>query len=131
VLGNLDAKRDWGFSGDYVEAMWGMLQQDKPDDYVIATNEAHTVREFVEETCKVLDIPLELSGKGPKEKGLDGRTGQTIVCINPVFYRPAEVSVLRGDYSKAKNKFGWEPKTRFGELVRLMTEHDFKKESRA
>ena len=106
-LGNLDAKRDWGFAGDYVEAMWRMLQQDTPDDYVIATNETHTVRELVE-------IAFE-------RVGLDW---QKHVVIDPAFVRPAEVDLLIGDYSKAKKKLGWEPRVRFAELVRMMVDAD-------
>ena len=108
-LGNLDAKRDWGFAGDYVKAMWLMLQQDEPDDYVIATNETHSVKEFVE---------LAFSAAG-----LDWND---CVVIDERFYRPADVHVLRGDYSKGKRKLGWEPTIRFDELVKMMVEGDLK-----
>lgn len=122
-LGNLDAKRDWGYAGDYVEVMWKMLQQKKPDDYVIATGEARTVRDFVEATAKVLDIKIKWSGKGIKEVGKDQR-GKIIVKINPKFYRPAEVDYLCGDSSKAMKVLGWKPKVSFDELVKMMVEND-------
>jgi len=105
-LGNLDAKRDWGYAKDYVEGMWLMMQQEKPDDYILATNETHSVREFVEETAKYLDINLIWKGKGIKEKGIDKKTNKTIIEIDPRYFRPAEVDVLQGDYSKAKEKLG-------------------------
>jgi GDPmannose 4,6-dehydratase len=129
-LGNLDAHRDWGHAKDYVYGMWLMLQHKEPDDFILATNESHTVREFVEETGKVLDMDIIWKGKGLKEKGIDRKTGKTIVEIDPEYFRPAEVDVLRGDYSKAKKKLGWKPKIKFKELVRLMTEADFEKEQR-
>ena len=121
-LGNLNAKRDWGYAKDYVEAMWLMLQQDKPDDYILATNETHTVREFVEEVCKLLDFDLIWEGEGLEEKGIDKKNGKIIIEIDPMYMRPAEVDLLIGDYSKAKNKFGWEPKVKFKELVKIMVE---------
>lgn len=123
-LGNLDAKRDWGYAKDYVEGMWMMLQQKGADDYVLATNETHTVREFVEETARLLDISLAWKGKGLKEKGIDKKTRKTIVEINPAFFRPAEVEILIGDYSKAKKKLGWKPKVTFKQLVKLMVQGD-------
>lgn len=129
-LGNLDAKRDWGYAKDYVEAMWLMLQQDEPDDYVIATGETHTVREFVEETCRLLDIDLIWKGKGADEVGIDRNTDKEIIRIDPYFFRPCEVDLLCGDYSKAKKKLGWEPKVKFKELVKLMVEHDLREESK-
>jgi len=125
-LGNLDAKRDWGFSGDYVEAMWMMLQQEKPKDYVIATGETHTVRNFVENAAKELDINLTWKGEGINEKGYN-KNGEKIIQINPEFYRPAEVQLLLGDASKAKKELGWEPKTSFDELVEMMVKSDFDK----
>lgn len=127
-LGNLDAKRDWGYAKDYVECMWMMLQQEKPDDYVIATGETHTVREFVEETCKILDIDITWQGQGIDEKGIDKNTGKTIIEIDPVYFRPAEVELLIGDYSKARKVLNWEPKTKFKELVKLMVDFDYNKE---
>lgn len=126
-LGNLDAKRDWGYAKDYVEGMWLMLQQDKPDDYILATNETHSVREFVEEACKLIDIDLVWQGKGADEKGIDKKTGKEIIEIDPRYFRPAEVDALKGDYSKAKEKLGWEPKVKFNELVKIMIESDLKK----
>jgi len=123
-LGNLDAKRDWGFSGDYVEAMWMMLQQEKPKDYVIATGETHTVRNFVENAAKELDINLTWKGEGINEKGYDDKD-RPIVKINPDFYRPAEVQLLLGDASKAEKELGWKPKTHFEELVKMMVKSDF------
>lgn len=124
-LGNLDAKRDWGYAKDYVEAMWLMLQADKPDDFVVATHETHTVREFVEETAKFLDMEIVWEGKGINERGISKSTGKTVIEIDPMYFRPAEVDLLIGDYSKAKRILGWEPKTKFHELVKLMAEADF------
>lgn len=129
-LGNLDAKRDWGYAKDYIEGMWLMLQQDKPDDYILATGEAHSVREFAEEACNLLGFDLIWSGKGIGEKGIDKRTGKIIIEIDPVYFRPAEVDLLVGDASKARKKLNWEPKVKFKELVKLMTEEDFKKENK-
>jgi GDPmannose 4,6-dehydratase len=128
-LGNLEAKRDWGYAKDYVECMWLMLQQSKPDDYVIATGETHSVREFVEEACKVLGIDLEWKGKGIREKGINKKTGDIIIEIDPIYFRPAEVDLLVGDASKAKEKLGWYPRTKFKKLVRMMVDSDYKKES--
>lgn len=124
-LGNLDAKRDWGYAPDYVEAMWLMLQCKKSDDYVIATNETHTVREFCELTAKYFGYDLIWKGKGLKEKGIDSKTGKVLIEIDPRYFRPAEVDVLLGDYSKAKKKLGWEPKTTFKKLVNIMCEADY------
>jgi len=128
-LGNLDAKRDWGYAKDFVEGMWLMLQQDKPDDYLLATNETHTVREFAEETAKHFGFDLVWKGKGVKEKGVDKKTGETIIEIDPKYFRPAEVDILLGDYSKAKKQLGWEPKVRFNELVKIMAKADYENES--
>lgn len=127
-LGNLEAKRDWGYAKDYVECMWKMLQQEKPDDYVVSTGETHSVREFVEEACKVLGIDLIWKGKGIDEKGIDKKTGKTIVEIDPIYFRPAEVDLLVGDCSKANKILKWKPRTKFGEIVKLMVEFDLKKE---
>jgi len=127
-LGNLDAKRDWGYAKDYVEGMWLMLQQKTPDDYILATNETHTVREFIEESAKILGMEIEWHGKGLKEKGIDKKTGKNIVEIDARYFRPAEVDILMGDYSKAQKNMGWKPKVKFKKLVKIMTEHDFKKE---
>jgi GDPmannose 4,6-dehydratase len=123
-LGNIDAKRDWGYAKDYVEGMWRMLQQEQPDDYVLATGETHTVREFIEETTKILGMDLVWEGKGVDEKGRDSKTGKIIIEIDPKYFRPAEVDLLIGDPSKAKEKLGWEPKTKFHDLVKLMAESD-------
>jgi len=123
-LGNFNAKRDWGYAGDFVEAMYLMLQQPKPKDYVIATNETHSVREFVDETFNLVNMPLEWEGKGLNEIGK--YKDKTIVKVNPDFYRPAEVDILLGDYSKAKKELGWEPKTKFKKLVKMMIESDLK-----
>lgn len=123
-LGNLDAKRDWGFAGDYVEGMWRMLQHDKADDYVLATNETHTVREFVEIAAKELDFDLEWTGNGVDEKGIDKNTGKVIIEIDPKYFRPAEVDLLIGDYAKAEKQLGWKPTTTFTELVKMMVASD-------
>jgi GDPmannose 4,6-dehydratase len=127
-MGNLDAKRDWGYAKDYVEGMWMMLQQAKPDDYVLATSETHTVREFIELAAQLLGFDLEWRGKGLKEVGVDRKTSKTIVRIDPVYFRPAEVDLLIGDASKAKKIMGWEPKVKFKELVELMVQADLEKE---
>lgn len=119
-LGNLDAKRDWGYAKDYVEAMWLMIQQDKPDDYVIATGETHSVRDFCEEAAKYFDFDIEWQGSGLSEKGIDMKTGKTIIEIDEKYFRPAEVELLQGDASKAKKIIGWEPKVKFSELVNIM-----------
>lgn len=125
-LGNLDAKRDWGYAKEYVEAMWLMLQQDTAEDLVIATGETHSVREFIEECCKQLDIELEWQGEGVDEIGVDKKSCKTIIKINPRYYRPTEVDILLGDPTKAKEKLGWEAKTKFKELAKLMIESDYK-----
>lgn len=127
-LGNLDARRDWGHAKDYAYGMWLMLQHKEPDDFILATNESRSVREFVEEAGKVLGMDIVWKGKGLKEKGIDKKTGKIIIEIDPKYFRPAEVDVLEGDYSKAKNKLGWKPKIKFKELVRLMTESDYELE---
>ncbi len=124
ILGNLDAKRDWGYAAEYVEAMWLMLQQDEPDDYVIATGETHTVREFVERAAEVAGFKIEWEGEGVNTKGIDVKSGKVIVEVSPQFYRPAEVDILLGNPKKAKEKLGWEPRTRFEDLVRIMMEAD-------
>jgi len=124
-LGNLNAKRDWGHARDYVEAMWLMLQQPKPDDYVIATGRQHTVREFATAVGKELGISLVWKGRGAAERGIDGATGKTIVEIDPRYFRPTEVDSLLGDAAKARKKLGWKPETSFDRLVREMTAADF------
>ena len=123
-LGNLEAKRDWGYAKDYVEGMWLMLQANRADDYVLATNETHTVRELVEESAKILGFDIKWEGSGINERGIDTNTGKVIIEIDPKYFRPAEVDLLIGDFSKAKNELGWEPKTKFKDLVKLMTEAD-------
>jgi GDPmannose 4,6-dehydratase len=123
-LGNLDAKRDWGFAGDYVEAMWLMLQQDKPQDYVIATNETHTVREFAELAFKEVGINIEWKGTGVNEKGYDSNTGRVLVEVDPKYFRPAEVELLWGDSTKAERELGWRRKVSFTRLVKMMVDSD-------
>jgi len=121
-LGNLDARRDWGFAGDYVEAMWLMLQQDKPGDYIIGSGENHSVREFVEESFKIAGMDIIWEGEGLNEVGKCN--GKVVVRVNPKFFRPAEVNQLLSDPTKAKNVLGWKPKTTFKELVKMMVESD-------
>ena len=125
-LGNLDAKRDWGYAKDYVESMWLMLQQEKPDDYVIATGITKTVREFVELAFKNVSIDIAWEGSGVNEKGLCSKTRKELVTVNPRYYRPAEVELLHGDSTYAQKKLGWKPKTTFEELVKIMVEYDLK-----
>ena len=126
-LGNLDAKRDWGFAGDYVEAMWLMLQQDEPDDLVIATGETHSVREFVELAFGEVGIEIEWGGDGVEEVGVDATNSDVLVEIDPRYYRPTEVELLLGDPTKAKEKLGWEAKVGLRELVKMMVEGDMGK----
>lgn len=124
-LGNLDARRDWGYAKDYVECMWLILQQNTPDDFVIATGEMHTVREFCTIAFNNVGISLRWEGEGVNEKGIDENTGKTLVEVDPKFFRPAEVDQLLGDPTKAKKQLGWNPcKTSFEELVKIMTDHD-------
>ncbi|GIK96229.1 MAG: GDP-mannose 4,6-dehydratase [Alphaproteobacteria bacterium] len=123
-IGNLDARRDWGAASDYVEAMWLMLQQDGPDDYVLATGESHSVREFVERAFAELGRPIRWVGAGLDEKGVDDATGEPLVLIDPRYFRPTEVDHLRGDPSKARAKLGWRHRTSFGELVKQMVAAD-------
>ena len=123
-LGNLDAKRDWGYARDYVRGMWLMLQQEQPDDYVLATGETHTVREFVERAFELVDIPIEWRGSGEYEQGIHAKTGRVLVEIDPRYYRPSEVDLLLGDPSKAKAKLGWEPSITFAQLVETMIKAD-------
>ncbi len=124
LLGNLDAKRDWGYAPDFVYGMWLMLQQDTPDDYVLATNEHHTVREFVEKAAKHVGFDIVWKGKGVNEKGVDKKTGKTIVEVSKAYFRPAEVDILQGDYAKAKKALGWKPKVSFEKLVEIMMDAD-------
>ncbi len=123
-LGNLDAKRDWGHSKDYVRAMWLMLQQDTPDDYVIATNETRTVREFVDTAFKHVGIDIEWNGEGVNETGTDKATGKVVVKVNPQFFRPAEVELLLGNPEKAETKLGWKRDISFSQLVERMVKND-------
>lgn len=125
-LGNLDAKRDWGFAGDYVKAMWLILQQDEPDDYVVATGETHTVREFCELAFRNAGIDLVWEGQGLDEKGVDKATGRVLVKVSSEFFRPTEVDLLLGDPSNVKKKLGWKPKTSFEELVAMMVKSDIR-----
>lgn len=127
-LGNLDSKRDWGYAKDYVECMWLMLQHDTPDDFVIATGEMHSVREFTTLAFKNAGIDIEWNGTGVSEKGIDKNTGKTLIEVDEKYFRPSEVELLLGDPSKAKRVLGWNPtKTSFEELVRLMVESDMNK----
>jgi GDPmannose 4,6-dehydratase len=126
LLGNLDAKRDWGFAGDYVEAMWLILQQETPKDYVIATNETYTVREFVELAFKEVAINIEWKGFGIDEKGYDSNTGRVLVEVNSKYFRPAEVELLWGDSSKAERELGWSRKVSLPQLVRMMVDSDLR-----
>ena len=123
-LGNLDAKRDWGFAGDYVEAMYLMLNHKIPDDYVVASGENHSVRAFVEKACKIINIDLGWVGKNENEYGINKKNNKKIIKINKKFYRPAEVDFLLGDHSKIKKKLGWSPKVSFDKLVQMMIEDD-------
>ncbi len=126
-LGNMDAKRDWGFAKEYVEGMWRMLQADKPDTFVLATNRTETVRDFVTMAFKAADIPLQWSGEGEHETATCAKTGKLLVRVNPKFYRPAEVELLIGDPAKAKKVLGWEPKTTLEELCQMMVEADLRR----
>ncbi len=127
VLGNLDSRRDWGYAPEYVEAMWLMLQHPEPDDYVVATGETHSVREFVEKAFAVAGMEVVWEGEGVRERGIDRATGRVVVEVSEEFFRPAEVDLLMGDPSKAKQVLGWYPRTTFEELVRLMTEADLQR----
>jgi len=134
-LGNLDAKRDWGFAPEYVECMWLILQQDNPDDYVIGTGESHSVREFLEIALNYAGVQIEWKGKGIEEKGVvksiaseinrHVKKGEVIVEIDPKYFRPTEVDFLKADISKAKEKLGWSPKVTFEDLVKIMVDSDF------
>jgi len=130
-LGNLDAKRDWGYAGDFVKAMWLMLQQDNPEDYVIATGETHSVREFVENAFKEVDITIFWEGSGVNEVGKNRETGETLIKINSSYFRPTEVDYLLGDPSKARSNLGWESTITFGELIKMMVREDMKEAKRA
>jgi len=124
-LGNLNAKRDWGYAPEYVESMWLILQQDKPDDYVVATGETHTVREFCEHAFGELGMTLKWKGKDEKEIGICTETGKEVVKVDEKYYRPTEVEILIGDPTKARKNLGWEPKTKFKDLVKIMVRADY------
>lgn len=126
-LGNMDAKRDWGYAKDYVDAMWRMLQADEPDTFVVATNRTETVRDFVSLACKAAEINIEWQGEGEDEKAIDTDTGKVIVQVNPKYYRPAEVELLIGNPAKAKKILGWEPTTTLEELCAMMVEADLRR----
>ena len=125
-LGNLDAKRDWGYAKEYAEAMWLMLQQKKPKDYVISTNESHSVREFAELSAKQIGFDIKWRGRGVNEIGADRKTNKTIIKVNPKYFRPAEVDFLQGDSTLAEKELGWKAKTKFEKLVKIMTDADYK-----
>lgn len=129
-LGNLDARRDWGHARDYVEAMWLMLQQPEPDDYVIATGEDHSVREFVEAAFKEVGITIGWKGQGVEEEGFNADSGQVLIRITPRYFRPTEVDILRGDASKARAQLGWQPRCTFREMVQEMLVQDLKEAER-
>ena len=122
----MNSERDWGFAGDYVKMMWLMLQQNEPDDYVVATGVKRTVRDFVNYSFNELGIELDWKGEGVEEKGIDKSTGKILVEVDPKYFRPAEVELLIGDPSKAKEKLGWEPEVTLKELVSMMVKHDLK-----
>lgn len=124
-MGNIDSKRDWGYAPDYVQGMWLMLQQEKPDDFVLATGETHTVREFIERAFAQLDMPIEWNGADDQEYGVNVKTGKTIIRIDPVYYRPTEVELLLGDPTKAKKLLGWKPEVSFEKLVEIMVKADY------
>ncbi|HRW93718.1 MAG TPA: GDP-mannose 4,6-dehydratase [Thermotogota bacterium] len=126
-LGNLDSKRDWGYAPDYVRAMWMMLQSPQPDDFVVATGEMHTVREFVERSFQLAGLEIAWEGCGVDEKGVDAKSGQVMVEIDPEYFRPTEVELLLGDASKARQILGWEPSVKFPQLVEIMMEEDLRK----
>jgi len=127
LLGNLNSKRDWGYAPEYVEGMWRILQQDSPEDFVFATGESHSIREFVDLTFKEIDIELEWDNKDVNEVGLDKSNGKIRVAVDPNYFRPTEIDSLLGDASKAKEKLGWQPKTTFEELVKIMIHADWEK----
>jgi GDPmannose 4,6-dehydratase len=129
-LGNMDAKRDWGFAKEYVEGMWKMLQVDKPDTFVLATNRTETVRDFVRMAGKAAGYEIEFQGKAEDEVGIDRKSGRKLVRVNPRFYRPAEVELLIGNPEKAKRELGWEPKTSLEQLCQMMVEADIVRNQR-
>ena len=128
-LGNLDAKRDWGYAAEYVEGMWRMLQAEAPDTFVLATGRTVTVRDFVQLAFKSVGIDIEFEGQGESETGIDAKTGKTVVRVNPAFYRPAEVELLVGDASKAGTALGWQAKTSLEDLCAMMVQADLRRHS--
>ncbi len=128
-IGNLDAKRDWGYAPEYTHAMWLMMQLEKPDDFVIATGKTHKVREFIEKAFEYIDINIAWQGNGADETGVDTATGKTVVRVDPRYFRPTEVDLLLGDITKAKEKLKWQPRVNFEELVKIMMESDLKQVS--
>lgn len=126
-IGNMDAKRDWGFAKEYVDGMWRILQADKADNYILATNETHSVREWIEACFSILGRSIIWEGKDENEIGKDSKSGKILVKVNPEFFRPSEVELLIGDYSKAKSELGWEPKTKYKELAELMLRSDIER----
>lgn len=126
-IGNLHAKRDWGYAPEYCEGMWQILQQDKADDFVLATGETHTVKEFIEKCFEILEMPVDWKGVGINEQGICKKTGKVLVEVDEEYFRPAEVDLLIGDSTKANKTFGWNPKTKFSELVEIMTKADYDK----
>ncbi len=130
TIGNLNARRDWGYAPEYCEGMWRILQHDVPDDFVMATGETHTVREFAELAFLELDIPIEWKGSGLDEKGINARTGAEVIAVDPFYYRPTEVDMLIGDASKARRELQWLPTTKFQDLISMMAKADFEKVQR-
>jgi GDPmannose 4,6-dehydratase len=124
-MGNIDSKRDWGYAPDYVKAMWMMLQHESPSDYVIATGEMHTVREFIEKAFQILDMPIQWEGSGTNEVGIDKNSNKVVIRIDPSYYRPTEVDQLLGDATKARETLGWKPTVNFDQLVEIMVKADY------
>ncbi len=127
ALGNLNARRDWGYAPEFVEAIWLMLQQPQPDDFVVATGETHTIREFIELAFQCVGIDIDWTGKEVNEKGVDRKTGKVLIEVDPEFFRPAEVDLLIGNPQKAREVLGWKPRIKFSDLVRIMVEADLKR----
>ncbi len=130
-IGNMDAKRDWGYAKEYVDGMWRILQAPKADNFVLATNQTHSVREWIEVCFSFIDKEIVWQGKDENETGKDAKTGKILVKVNPAFFRPAEVDMLIGDYSKAKRELGWEPKTMYKELAEIMLKKDLERQSKS
>jgi len=130
ALGNLNARRDWGYAPEYCEGMWRMLQQEEPGDFVLATGNTHAVREFADLAFRLLDMPLEWSGEGPAERGVETSTGRTLVTVDPRYYRPTEVELLVGDATRARTKLGWSTRTSFEDLVAMMAKADYERVSK-